>query len=130
MATLTVHDRTATGRPVSSFELPNMPERITLRELIRLRVREEVAAYNLRPTTRFNGFVQPEDAIAEAAGYRLPKPRALDWERQADAAIESFGRNGFFVLVNKRQVNDLDAELDLTDTLDVGFVKLRQLVGG
>jgi hypothetical protein len=130
MATLTLHDRTATGKPVSTFELPNVPERITLRELIRLRVREEVAAYNLRPSSLFKGLVQPEDAVAEGIEFRLRAPRRLDWEKQADAAIESFGRNGFFVMVNKRQVLDLDAEIELSDTLDVGFIKLRQLVGG
>ena len=130
MATLTLHDRTATGRPVSSFDLPNVPDRITLRELIRLRVREEVAAHNLKPGLSFAGLVQPRGTEQAERGFKFTKPRMLDWQEQADTAIESFQRNGFFVMVNGRQVLDLDAELELTDTLDVGFVKLRQLVGG
>jgi hypothetical protein len=43
VATLTIEDRTATGRPTGTIDLPDVPDRITLRDLIRLRVREEVA---------------------------------------------------------------------------------------
>ena len=130
MPTLTVEDRTATGRPTGSITLPDLPERITLRDLIRLRVREEVARYNLRPIERFRGLVQPDGSIQTADGYRLPKPRRIDWERQADIAIEQFGRNGFFVLVDGKQVVDIDAEIDLRRSVDVGFIRLTPLIGG
>lgn len=130
MPALTIEDRTATGTPIGSISLPDVPEQITLRDLIRLRVREEVARYNLRPTTRFNGLVQPDGASAGVGGFEMLKPRRIDWERQADAAISSFLRNGFFVLVNGKQETELDALIQLTATLDVGFVKLTPLVGG
>jgi hypothetical protein len=130
MQTLTIEDRTATGKPVGSITLPQLPDRITLRELIRLRVREEVARYNLRPVSVFKGLVQPDGANQTAEGYLMPRPRPIDWHRQADVALTQFERNGFFVLVNGKQVVDLDAQLDLTDTLDVGFVKLTPLIGG
>jgi hypothetical protein len=130
MPTLTIEDRTATGTPIGSITLPDVPERITLRDLIRLRVREEVARYNLKPATWFKGLVQPEGSTASVAGWELPKPRRIDWERQAEIAIASFLRNGFFVLVNGKQETDLDALIALTATLDVGFVKLTPLVGG
>ncbi len=35
---------------------------------------------------------------------------------------EVFGRNGFFVLVGDRQVEDLDAELGLDEASEVAFV--------
>ncbi len=130
MPTLTIEDRTATGTPTGSITMPDMPDRITLRDLIRLRVREEVARYNLRPVERFNGLVQPAGAQPTLGGFLMGKPRRIDWEVQADIAIESFLRNGFFVLIDGRQVTDLDAEVRLTGTLDVGFVKLTPLVGG
>ena len=131
MATLTIEDRTATGTPIGHIDLPDMPERITLRDLIRLRVREEVARYNLRPLEEFQGLVQPEGAVPLGrAGYRLATPRRLDWEKQADAACDSFLRNGFFVLVNGRQLTELDDSIELVGTMDVGFIKLTPLVGG
>jgi len=130
MATLTIQDRTATGRPVDSFTIEDLPDRITVRDLIRTRVRDEVARYNLRPLEMFRGLVAPTDAEQSVDGYRLRKPRTLDWEKQADIAIDAFGRNGFFVLVNGRQATDLDQEISVGDTADVAFVKLVQLVGG
>lgn len=130
MPTLTIEDRTGTGRPTGGITLPDVPERITLRELIRLRVREEVARYNLRPGAHFEGFVQPEGAEVEAGGYLIATPRRIDWERQADIAIGAFLRNGFFVLVNGKQVIDLEEHLTLSQAFDVGFVKLMPLVGG
>lgn len=130
MATLTIEDRTATGKPVGAIELPDVPDRITLRDLIRLRVREEVARYNLKPADQFDGLVQPDGATPLSRGFRMPAPRRLDWEKQADVAIRSFERNGFFVLVNRRQVAELDEEIELVGVVDVGFIKLTPLVGG
>jgi hypothetical protein len=130
MATLTIHDRTAMGRGVDSFVINDLPDRITVRDLIRTRVRDEVARYNLKPAQTFRGLVAPDGAVQEALGYRLRAPRRIDWERQADAAIDAFMRNGFFILVNGRQATELDEELLVADAEDVAFVKLVQLVGG
>ena len=127
---MTFRDETATGRPLHSFDLPDVPARITVRELVRLRVRDEVARHNAAPTARFAGLVQPADAEATLNGYRLSRPRALDWEVQADIACRAFERNGFFVLVGDRQVEDLDQVVDLDEASDVAFVKLVPLVGG
>jgi hypothetical protein len=126
---MTIRDETATGRTTGSMVL-DLPDRITLRELIRLRVREEVARYNAKPTQRFNGLVRPTAAEEDLNGYRLRTPSRIDWERQADEAVAAFGRNGFFVLVGDRQVEDLDEELGLDEAADVAFVKLVPLVGG
>jgi hypothetical protein len=43
MATVTFRDETATGKPLTKWGVAGLPERMTVRELIRLRVREEVA---------------------------------------------------------------------------------------
>ncbi|MGW7672234.1 hypothetical protein ACWGJX_34835 [Streptomyces sp. NPDC054775] len=83
MATVTFRDETATGKPVAAWGIAGLPERMTVRELIRLRVREEVARHNSRPSTHFNGLVRPDDAEVELNGYRLREPRRIDWQRQA-----------------------------------------------
>ena len=106
------------------------PDTITLRDVIRHRVREEVARYNLDPTPTFFGLVQPTDTEATLNGYRLRAPRTLDWERQADIAVKGFSGNAFFVLVGERQVEDLDETLHLSESDDVEFVRLVPLVGG
>ncbi|NAS21847.1 hypothetical protein GT755_09140 [Herbidospora sp. NEAU-GS84] len=130
MALVTFRDETATGRALAEFSLPDLPERITARELVRLRVREEVARHNAAPSHHYRGLVKPTDAEADLNGYRMRTARRLDWEKQADAAEAAFLRNGFLLLVGDRQILDLDAEIDLLVDPVVSFVKLVPLVGG
>ncbi|GGJ68232.1 hypothetical protein [Streptomyces brasiliensis] len=130
MATVTFRDETATGKPLTEWEVTGVPERMTVRELIRLRVSEEVARHNARPSNRFNGLVRPDDAERELNGYRLREPRRIDWERQAEIAERAFLANGFFMLAGDRQVEDLDQVVDLTADPGLVFIKLVALVGG
>jgi len=125
-----IADATAPGRETARHLLAGVPSPVTLRELIRFRVREEVARYNAHPSPRFNGLVQPVDAEVTLHGYSLTRPRRLNWEKQAATALDAFQRNGFFVFVDDRQVDDLDEELTLADTDVVSFVRLVPLVGG
>ncbi len=130
MATLAVRDETTSGGAVSETTLTGLPDRLTVRELVRLRVREEVARHNASPSRDFAGLVSPDGARPAPGGYRLAEPRRLDWERQADIAERAFARNGFIVLVGDRQVDDLDEVVDLTVHGELVFIKLVPLVGG
>lgn len=127
---VTIADATGAGRETARMLLDAVPNPVLLRELIRHRVREEVARFNARPSPYFNGLVQPTDSEFTLNGYALRRPRTLDPEVQAEAALTAFTRNGFFVFVADRQVDDLDAELTLADTDVVSFVRLVPLVGG
>src|SRR4051812_8332046 len=113
MGSVTFRDETATGRPLDVFQVPGLPQSLTARELIRLRVREEVARHNAAQSRHFTGLVRPDDAEIERGGYRLNHARRLDWERQADIAERAFHANGFFMLAGERQVEHLDEVIDL-----------------
>lgn len=130
MAVVTFRDETATGNPVTEWEVSGLPDRMTVRELIRLRVREEVARHNARPGNRFHGLVRPDDAETELNGYRLREPRRIDWERQAKIAERAFLANGFFVLAGDRRAEDLDEVVDLSGDPDLVLIKLVALAGG
>ncbi|QWF81625.1 hypothetical protein [Amycolatopsis sp. CA-230715] len=130
MATLVIHDETATGREIADFTVPDVPSRVTVRELVRLRVRAEVEAHNARPRAVFRGLVRPTDAEITANGYLLRKPRQLDWGKQAAIAEKAFAGNGFFVLVGDRQVESLDETVELSADTRVSFVRLVPLAGG
>jgi hypothetical protein len=93
-------------------------------------VRDEVARDNAEPAEVFEGLVMPEGAEPTKAGFVLGRPRRVDWERQADQALDAFARNGFFVLVDDRQVTELDERLALTADSDIRSERLVQLVGG
>jgi hypothetical protein len=130
LATVTFRDETATGRRLEELAIADLPETMPVRELVRLRVREEVARFNARPSHHFRGLVQPDDAEIELNGYRLRTPRRLEWQRQAAIAERAFSRNGYVVLDGDRQVDDLDEIVDLTADHELVFLKLVPLVGG
>ena len=128
-----IRDETATGTPVHEFPLEFENDRISVRDLIRERVYQEVTEYNFRSRREggvFRGLVQPTDAERTLNGFRLPKDRDIDWEAQFARAIDAFGRNGFFILVDDRQAEALDEAIDISPSTQVSFVKLTPLVGG
>lgn len=129
-ATLTIRDETTSGSAVHEFTLDFLTEEITVRELIERRVYEEVQQYNRAKPGYFRGLVQPTDAEATLNGYRLRERRDIDWHAQRDRALEAFRRNGFFILVDDRQVESLDERIRLELATEVTFVKLVPLVGG
>jgi hypothetical protein len=131
--TLTIRDETAFnfgGAFEEGFTLDLPSERITLRELIRTRVYQEVRDHNLNRPEYFRGLVQPTDAERTLNGFRVQQRRRIDPEKQFERAIESFQRNGFFVLVDGLQVDELEGEIGIGSETTVTFLKLVALVGG
>jgi hypothetical protein len=133
--TLTIRDETASGDRFHELPLTVPSERITVRELIRERVYQEVQDFNQRQNeVVFRGLVQPTDAERVLNGrsteYHLKRHRPLDWRPQFEKALEAFERNGFFVLVDDKQAESLDQEFVVSPRSEVSFVKLTLLVGG
>ncbi len=128
--TLTVKDETLGAKAEAAFTLELMSATITAEELIRQRVYQEVQDYNRNQRDVFTGLVEPTDAEKTLNGYRLRKPRQIDWEKQFQKAREAFKANGFFLLVDAEQVTDLADELELSVDTEVRFVRLTPLVGG
>jgi hypothetical protein len=131
--TLTIRDETTFsfgGENDEEFTLDVLTERITVRELIRTRVYQEVRDYNLRQPEYFRGLVQPTDAERTLNGFKVRQGRRIDPEKQFERAVESFYRNGFLVLVNDRQVDELEEEIEIRPDTTVTFLKLVPLVGG
>jgi hypothetical protein len=130
--TLTIRDETtfSFGGDDGAFTLDVPAERLTVRELIRTRVYREVRDYNLRQPEYFRGLVQPTDAERTLNGFKVRRRRTIDPEKQFERAIESFYRNGFLVLVDDRQVEELEDEIEVGPETTVTFLKLVPLVGG
>src|SRR5215203_3094447 len=130
--TLTIRDETAfdLGGADEGITLDLPSERITLRELIRTRVYQEVRDYNLHQPEYFRGLVQPTDAERTLNGFKVQQRRRIDPEKQFKRAIESFQRNRFFILVDGLQVDELEEEIEIGVETTVTFLKLVALVGG
>jgi hypothetical protein len=132
---LTIRDETALGEVYNELPLEFPSERITVRELIRERVYQEVQDFNRKQQEQaFHGLVQPTDSERVLNGkrteYRMKNHRNIEWRAQFDKAIEAFGRNGFLVLIEERQAEDLDQEFLIGHETKISFLKLTPLVGG
>lgn len=133
--TLTVRDENASGAIFHELPLNFPSERITVRELIRERVYQEVQDFNRKQDEQvFRGLVQPSDAERVLNGdrteYRFTRHRQIEWKPQFENAIDAFGKHGFLVLLDNRQAESLDQEFVIGPTTQVSFVKLTLLVGG
>lgn len=133
--TLTIRDETTTGNVVTEKPLEFPPEQITVRELIRERVYQEVQDFNRADGEQvFRGLVQPTETEHllnnHQPEYRLKKHRTIDWNKQFEKALEAFENNGFFILINDRQAESLNQEFTIGPGTEVSFVKLTLLVGG
>ena len=128
--TLTIRDESTGGGTLHEFALEVLTERISIRELIRSRVYQEVQDYNYRQPQVFQGLVQPADAERTLNGFHLKKPRQLDWKKQYDKAIEAFETNRILILVDDKQAETLDEEIVIKPETRVSFLRLTMLVGG
>jgi hypothetical protein len=127
---LPIYDESVSGERTPACTLDFLNERITVRELIRERVYQEVREFNATEPETFRGLVQPTDTELTLNGYKIRSRRRVDWEEQFRRAVEAFECNGFFILIDDRQAESLDEELLITPASQVSFVKLVPLVGG
>ena len=127
---LTIRDESLNGDSLNEWALEVMTERITVRELIRSRVYQEVQDYNLQQGQVGRGLVQPEGAEKTLNGRKLKKPRQLDWKAQFQKAVEAFEANQILILINDRQAESLEEEFVIDPSTKVTFLRLTMLVGG
>jgi hypothetical protein len=132
-ATLTIRDETTAGSETNRFTLEFPTERITIRELIRERVYQEVQDYNREKAPAggtFRGLVQPSEAEVALNGYKVKAGREIDWKAQFEKACEAFVNRRVLLLVGDRQATTLEEEIELSRGLEVTFLRLVPLVGG
>ena len=130
--TLTIRDATTLtfGSNELTWTIDVPAQRMTVRDLICARVYQEVREYNARQPEFYRGLVQPTDAEQTLNGFRLPKRHQINPEGQIKRALDAFMHNGFFMLVDDRQVDDLDQMIEIGPQTSLTFLKLVPLVGG
>jgi hypothetical protein len=96
---------------------------VTARLLIAERVRREFE----RRFERFDAHGGELPAALIAPGSDT---RALTLDEAVGAALHAFSANRFFLLVDRRQIVDLDAPFPLTPKSSVVFLRLTPLKGG
>jgi hypothetical protein len=130
MMQLTIRDESTDGRSLNESVVEFLTETITVEELIRSRVYQEVQDYNLKKTEKFRGLVDP------SAERTSSDRRDIDWKAQFETACEAFRQNRVLILVDDEQVERLDQAIKLRPTIgeqpatSISFLKLTPLVGG
>lgn len=132
MQTIIFQDETVSGDILRTIEIMVENEIMAVRDLIAARVRKEVTTYNAQAQEYFQGLVQPSDAEATLNGYtyKMRNKRFVDPEKQVFVAWDAFQKNRFFVMIDSKQVADLDETILVDASTKVSFLRLMPLVGG
>ncbi len=128
---LILKDITFTGDILNQIIIAVNNERTTIKELIAARVASEVKSYNDKFPEYFNGLVKPTDAERTLNGFKLKdRNKKIDIEQQVLIAWDAFYKNGYFILIDGQQAENLEQEVLISEDTSVNFIKLTQLVGG
>ncbi len=133
VTTLTFKDETLTGNIIQAFEVPVKDETLALGEIIMLRVEQEILRQQDEKHKRFFGGLADSTHVERLLNRQEMVKKHLDTpdaEAFGYRALDAFQKNTFFVLVNDRQVDDLEARFQLSELKSVSFVRLTPLVGG
>lgn len=121
-----ITDETFAGTRLASTRLEVASPTTTLRQIIMVRIQQEIASRN---TARWEKFaelmrIHPGEIVSNG-------PREIDPGPAVAAALAAFNANHYFVLTPDGQVEDLDAPLEVSDAgRELTFLKITQLVGG
>lgn len=117
MAELLIEDHSSGGHVLRAVTLRDLPASMSLRDLLVLRIRAEVARFNREgPSRVFVGLIQPADSIAYSDGFHLDSPRELDADRQIATAVEAVELGLLSFEVDGREIGSLDEDLDVDGT--------------
>lgn len=130
MSTIIIRDESAGGSILHEQHVEVLTERITVRELLRSRVYQEVQDWNRRSPAVDKARIPPTAAEHSLNNSGGKKVRQIDWHEQFAHALEAFASNRVIVLVDDQQVDSLDHEITVAPDTVVSFLRLMPLVGG
>lgn len=130
MPSVTIRDEAVGQSDFRQWALEVLSETMTVRELIRGRVYQEVQDHNQRPNQPYRGLVQPTESERTLNGYEFKRPKQVDFQKQFEHALRAFENNQILVLIGDRQTESLDELVEIKPGLEVTFLKLTLLVGG
>jgi hypothetical protein len=128
--TLLVQDENAVGNIYNKLKLNFNKIKVSVHDIITERVYQEVLKYNQQTEEYKYALVQPTaDEICLNNLQGKPK-KQIDAEKQLAVALAAFEGNGFFILVDDKQLENLDDVVTIRQNTIVSFIKLTPLVGG
>ena len=129
MSTLTITDETAAGKILNKIALEFETEYISVKELIEARIKLEITRYERDVDSYKKGLVLPTNLEKRLNQKQKERPK-IDLEKQLLIALDAFQKNGYFILVDDEQVDELEQKFLVDESTQVTFIKLTPLVGG
>lgn len=146
MPTIEVRTKiTGANAPLEPVFLELVSELITLRELIRRTVAQQIQELTITQRLDAAGtqaalarqYLSEDEVAAQAEAGRVKMPATeeslgprVNVEAEITKALRAFKAQRFFVFVGGRQVENLDEELDFAQQTQVTFLRLTPLRGG
>ena len=128
---LRVRDETMMGKLIYEFDLPLPKKQLSVRDIIRERVKQEIEQYQHQRKNNGYSLVEVSSVEKILNKYGIKETHKMDIEKQLDIAFRAFDNNGYFIIINDVQVETLEQIINLDDeNLSVSFIKLVALVGG
>ena len=133
VTSVVIRDESMGGDTLGEMILELPSERITVNELIRSRVYQEVTESNARAAAKkyeTRELVQPSPTELALNGPRSNNPAPANWKDQFDKAVDAFRANRIMILINDRQVTSLDEQIEINSGTRISFLRLTMLMGG
>jgi hypothetical protein len=128
--TLLVQDENAVGNIYNKLKLNFNKVKVSVRDIITERIYQEVLKYNQQAEEYKYALVQPTEDEIRLNNLQGKTKKRIDAEKQLAVALAAFDGNGFFLLVDDKQLESLDEIVTIKPNTIVSFIKLTPLVGG
>jgi len=123
-------------RPMLENTLYMLPDEIaSLKELLEAIIEQEVSKYNSRGIENMLiSFLSEKEILEQSTvgkiGFgRLYSDKKADFEKSLEAAHLGFEDGLFRVVVNDREISEIDAPLNISENDVVTFIRLTFLAG-
>ncbi len=126
--TVKIRDESVPRSEVVEALLALSSAKLTARDLIAERVRMEIDRRLLTQDGRIApALIAPTEKETLLNRMTL---KVVNIEAKIEVALRAFEANGFILLVDDKQIESLDTQIELTPETVVTFLKLTPLVGG
>lgn len=126
---LRIRDENGLGKIFHELELSFETPTVMIKDIITERVYQEVEMHNQQTANYKFALVIPKNEEIQLNQTKKVN-RIVDPERQVEIALKAFESNGFIILINDLQVEQLDTEVAVGPDTIISFIKLTPLVGG
>lgn len=123
-----MRDVSHTGHVLGRAHVDGLPTVVSLGELLRIRIRSDVARYNAEPGPVFQGLVQPADSVRHSDGHHMKAPRVLDADRLVVAAEEAVAAGILWFVLGEEDITDLARRIDVEQEDEIIAVLRRPIV--